>query len=122
MPLVAGVGRAAGWLGRRGKLGTTALVGGAAIYGAGEAIMDPDGPYGNLQEDFMGDRNAIRASMRANIQTAIDRSDRWDMPGPVDNYFGNPVNVPRMAAKNRSTGATTPVSGDVVFGLYNLRR
>lgn len=122
MAIMPGAGRAASWLGRRPKIGAAAVVGGAALYGAGSAIMNPDGPWGEVQETTLGDRNAIRASVKANIQTAMDRSDRWDMPGPMDRYYGSPVDVPRLAAKNRrSSGSSTPVSGDVVFGMYNLR-
>lgn len=112
----AGV-RSAGSTGRT----TPLLVGGAGVAGIGSAVVDREGPYGDLQEEVMGDRDAVRYMMQAGIRTAFSRDQRHNMPGPMEYYYGRPVNVSAMNER-RSSGITNPVSGDVVFGMYNLRR
>lgn len=141
--MALGVGKAAGWLGKKtargaGKAavgtargtgravigrrgGATAVMGGVAALGVGSAVLDREGPYAEMQEVAFGDRDAIRYSMKAGLNTAFDGSDKWDIQGTGDRYYGRPVDVPGMH-KRRSSGSGTPVSGDVVFGLYNLRR
>ena len=134
--IARGVGKTAWWAakparaagsaaGRRGMAGGAGAVGvimgGAAVAGAGSAIMDREGPYAGLQEEMFGDRDAIRYSMQAGLKTAFDRGNRHDIEGPGDYYYGRPVDVPAIA-RRRGSGASTPVSGDTVFGMWNLRR
>lgn len=134
--IARGVGKTAWWstkparaagsaAGRRvmagGKGATGVVLGGAAVLGAGSAIMDREGRYGDLQEQAFGDRDAIRYSMKAGLKTAFDPSTQYDRQGPMDYYYGRPVD-PSAIFSRRSSGSTTPVSGDTVFGMFNLRK
>jgi len=136
MALRPGIGRAAGLVGRGAGQSATApgraLLGGrrggmfalggtAAVAGMATEVTDPEGPYGEFQEEIFGDRDAIRHSMRASLKTAFDNSDQHDIQGTNDFYYGRPVNVPGME-RRRSSGSMTPVPGSVVFGMYNTRR
>lgn len=112
------VGRGAKWIGQgaiAGGAGTRALVGGAALYGAASGILDRQGPYPRLQEAVYGDPEAFRASLKAGISSAI--TPNHDLPGPIDNYYGQSVNM-----SYDSSARGNPVDGSVVFGMYNLRR
>jgi len=118
-------GRAASWLGRQGGKASRRTLGdsfmpiamtgivGAGIYGGASAIMDEDGPWGDIQEQAMGDRGAIKASMKAGISNIFNNPEE-DILGRGDYYYGQATSTGR--------GGPLPVSGDIVFGQYNLRR
>jgi hypothetical protein len=116
MPL--NVGKAAGWIGGRtlnARGVGVGIVGTAAVAGGMSEIARSEGPMGDIAEYAMGDREAIRYSMKAGLVSAFN--DDLDVEGPMDYYYGRPVNP-----NNVSIGRTTPVSGDIVLGSYNLRR
>lgn len=128
------VGRAAGWIGRAAegasgllvnkstggmsRLGKAGLVG-AGVAGVASGLGDPDGPwrgsiFPNVQNAMFDDPNALQHLGSAQISTAIADSFRDDVSRPNDYYYGNGYNA------RARTGQ--PVSGDMVFGMYNLRR
>lgn len=134
MPLGRAVGKVVD-LGRRtvgkGALGESrsmkwlkgGIIGGAAVGGAGSAILDPEGPYTDIQRDLYGDPSAFRMAIRGAVKTSIGGS-RGDISGPARSYYGQPVDIPGMADRRPTTpsGRTTPVPGETVFGMYGMRR
>lgn len=110
-------GRAAAWIGGKARDSMMPLaVGGiatAGVMGAGAAIMDREGPWADVQEFAFGDPDAIRASLKAGVSDFMSRNNN-DVYGRNDVYYGQPVST--------SSARTNPISGDMVFGMYNLRR
>ncbi len=119
------IGRAAGWIGSHAgsgarRLGFGALVGGAVVAGGASAIMDKDGPWRgsiipNVQSAAFGDPNAIQNMATGAIIAGVSR-DPNETNNPTNFYYGEPVNPQGMV--DRPGGP----SGDLVFGMYNLRR
>lgn len=108
-----------GFATNRGMRG--ALVGGAAVAGVGAAILDPNGPWADVQQNVYGDPAAFRTGLRGAVKTGLG-SGRSDVVGPASFYYGQPINATAMGQRRRSSGGTTPVPGETVFGMHNLRR
>lgn len=112
MPLRAGIGR---------KIALGGLLGTAATAGVARGLTDPEGTwrqdvYPTAQEIAFGNPRAVQDSMRAGLSAAMSSSPEEDVMLPGDYYYSRPVNL----RGNKSTNI--PVSGEIVFGMYNLRR
>lgn len=88
-------------------------VGTAGAIGAGKALINEDGPMGDVQESLYGSRQAYRGVMQGSIATSMNRNED-SIGGGGDYYYGRYVDT--------SSGSNTPVSGDMILGMYNLRR
>lgn len=90
------------------------VVAGAAGAGVIGATLDTQGPYQDIQQSLYGDPSAFRSGIRGSVKSAISP----DVVGTADMYYGQPVNVPPRG----SSGRTSPVPGEAVFGMWNTRR
>lgn len=119
------IGRAAAWLG----------IGAAGLYGAGSAIMDEQGPYGDLAENVLGSRQAVRAvvsSAAANtfssdhdMMESIERRDDGTMARMHHRhryYHGGHVSSSSPATAPIGSHLRGEVDGSIVWGMNNLRR
>jgi len=119
-------GRTASWLGRNAKRAGSSVrhgdvlmpmavagIGVAAVGGATSGVLDREGPWADVQEFAFGDPEALRASMKAGLSEMVSGSD--NVYGRNDSYYGRPISTDR-------DHGPAPVSGDMVFGMYNLRR
>lgn len=93
-----------------GKAGVTALVGGSAAAGVVSGVLDRQGPYPSIAQDVLGDHRAFNASAKAAVLGAFSSNT---VSGTTDYYYGRSANPKRQRVAP---------SGDVVFGMYNLRR
>lgn len=120
-------GKSVNWISGQFSKGRSKLVGGAllgigATAGVIGGLTDKDGPWRNeiipgVQETLSGDPNALQNLASAAISTEISGYDE-DVYRPAQYYYGEYFN-----AKPRANQRTNnPVQGDVVFGMYNLRR
>lgn len=91
------------------------------------AVGSAEGPYRqsiipDMQEGMLGDPNALGNSMRAGLVSEITNQN--SNQGPDDYYYGRDVNPYAMAnrANRKQARGQNPVSGELVFGLWNLRQ
>lgn len=113
------------------------IAAGAITAGAGAALMDRDGPWrGDIfpraQEAITGDPNAIQNVAMGALSTAatgdMGTTNEFGLEEtgvPSSYYYGRPVNRNYYGNHEGFTARGrhgNPVSGDVVFGMYNLRR
>lgn len=110
------IGRGASWLARRPRMLTAGVVGGAATAGVVRGLTQSSA-LGDIQEQSLGDRQAVQAVVRGSIGAAL--SPRDDIMGAGDYYYGQNVAFPSVGA---SSGRNIPVGGEIVWGMYNERR
>lgn len=122
------VGRRGAALGRRGAQGISSrpgpLIAGAAATGAVMGVAGGDSVYRreifpDMQETFMGDRNAMNNMVRANIWATFNQNPD-EVRRPNDYLYGQPIDPQAMYNQRRAPQAP-PVSGQVVWGMYNMR-
>ena len=112
MPLRAGVGK---------KVGFSVAAGLGAMVGTIGALTNPDEVwqkevFPTAQEMAFGNPRMVQESMRAGLTAVLSSGAEEDTHIAGDYYYGRPVDL----KANKTLG--TPVSGEIVFGMYNLRR
>ncbi len=129
--VLKGVGRAVRAAGRKAEsvsggrlksgLGMATVGGvmvGAAGIGAGSAVLDTSGPWGDVNETLTGTRNIWQYGTKAAIMDSVRDSSR-DNYNPLNTYYGRPFDS-REYMNRRNSGAPM-VDGSINFGMWNTR-